>query len=293
MKKFFVAIGKALVYFLTYLLSQIVVTMGVMIYEAVRLVTPYILAGETYDLTAITMELLNATLRLNNLILVLSAVLTLGIYLIVFKVRKKTLAQAVGLRPVRPLILWPLLLGGVALQFFVTFFMAALPIPESIMMDYAQSASVLDEGSLAWQILAICICAPLMEEILFRGLIYRRLKHGMPTAVAMLLQALVFGVMHGNLLWFCYAACLGLLLGLVYENYQSLWACIALHAAFNASSYLMLLVQDVSPAGGYAVLGVSALALAALVFVCIRQSKRLLAETADTAAQNFPEEPVL
>ena len=59
-----------------------------------------------------------------------------------------------------------------------------------------------------------CFLGPFMEELLFRGMILKRARRfGDRTAVAF--TAVLFGLMHGNLLQFFYAAAIGLILGYV------------------------------------------------------------------------------
>ena len=63
------------------------------------------------------------------------------------------------------------------------------------------------------QILSVVLAAPVLEEILYRGLIMKSLQRGMPVFIALIIQAVLFGLMHGQLIWVFYATFLGVLLG--------------------------------------------------------------------------------
>jgi len=98
--------------------------------------------------------------------------------------------------------------------------------------------SSLDTQSFIGVINAI-IMAPIFEEVMTRGLIMKSLMGGMPVALALIMQALLFGLLHGQIVWVVYAAGTGFLLGLVRLRCGSLFACILLHFSLNASNYIL------------------------------------------------------
>lgn len=104
------------------------------------------------------------------------------------------------------------------------------PVSESIM----QSMS----GSFLLNLLAITILTPIAEELVFRAGVYNELKRRMPLWSAILFSAVIFGVMHGNLIQNIYAALLGVVLCVAYEKYGSVWAPILIHMGFNLLSLL-------------------------------------------------------
>ncbi len=99
--------------------------------------------------------------------------------------------------------------------------------------DYAFALSGMVDATPAWfTFLCTCICAPLGEELLFRKLLVDRTRrYGDLTAI--LLSGLLFGLFHGNLFQFFYAALVGMLLAYVYTRSGSYWWCVAMHAAIN------------------------------------------------------------
>ena len=84
----------------------------------------------------------------------------------------------------------------------------------------------------------IGIIVPIMEEVLFRGLVYNRLKAYNNEWWSMILAAGIFAVYHGNPLQILFAFPMGLLILAVYEKEETLLAPVVLHMAVNVSSIL-------------------------------------------------------
>lgn len=83
-------------------------------------------------------------------------------------------------------------------------------------------------------LLFACVIAPMLEEMLFRGVILRSFLVQYSRTAAILGSAALFGVAHLNLSQFVTAFIAGVVLGWLYERTRSLWPCILLHAANNA-----------------------------------------------------------
>lgn len=88
------------------------------------------------------------------------------------------------------------------------------------------------DGSFA-ATLSACVLAPVLEELLFRGLILRGLLLRYPASTAIVHSAALFGFAHFNVYQFFVGFSTGLVLGLAYQRTRSLWPCVLLHAAFN------------------------------------------------------------
>lgn len=99
-------------------------------------------------------------------------------------------------------------------------------------------------GSRAMEILCIAVVTPILEEIVFRGLIYTRLRRAMPVLAAQILSALIFGAAHMNLMQFAYASLIGFLMAALFEKYQSIIPSIIFHMAFNGCSYLTAFIPS-------------------------------------------------
>ncbi len=84
-------------------------------------------------------------------------------------------------------------------------------------------------------VMTVCIIAPVLEEMLFRGVILRSFLRQHSPKVAIVASALLFGAAHLNIYQFVVASLIGLALGWLYERTRSLWPGIFLHAAYNST----------------------------------------------------------
>ncbi len=81
--------------------------------------------------------------------------------------------------------------------------------------------------------LASGVLAPITEELLFRGLIYKRLRNRFGIIASMIFGSLLFGIVHGNLVQFIYAFLLGSIFSYIYEKFKTIIAPIIAHAGAN------------------------------------------------------------
>lgn len=86
------------------------------------------------------------------------------------------------------------------------------------------------------QLLGYGLIVPIAEELMFRGLVYKRLAFMNGKKAAMLFSALIFGLYHGNLPQGIYGFVVGLVSVYLYEKYGSIKAPILLHASMNITS---------------------------------------------------------
>ena len=110
---------------------------------------------------------------------------------------------------------------------------------EMLSRGFEETAQTLYQGKLLLELLSIGILTPMVEELIFRGLVYRRIRWYLNAVPAMVFSALLFAVFHGNLLQGIYAFSLGLLLAFVYERTHSVLAPVCIHVGANLISVLM------------------------------------------------------
>ncbi|WP_412024386.1 CPBP family intramembrane glutamic endopeptidase [Burkholderia cepacia] len=90
-------------------------------------------------------------------------------------------------------------------------------------------------------ILLTCVIAPLLEEMLFRGVMLRSFLRQYPPGTAIAHSAAVFGLAHLNVYQFVLAFGLGLLIGKLYETTRSLLPGIFVHACYNTAVVIVAL----------------------------------------------------
>ena len=88
------------------------------------------------------------------------------------------------------------------------------------------SARIIDWGSAL-------LMAPLLEELLFRGILLRALLNRTSSAAAVAVSALAFSGFHPSLIGVTHAFGLGSVLGVLLVRTGSIWPCVALHSAWN------------------------------------------------------------
>ena len=156
-------------------------------------------------------------------IAMLSAFLVLLCYAIYYRTKKKRLIKEISLRRMPFFSFGAMLTLGVSTQIIVALFLSILYTiqPELADDSYSKLYELMFKHSNPYTEFAyIAVMTPIIEETLFRGLIYTRLKKGMPTAMAIILSSVIFGLAHGNAEQFTYTFLLGILMVLVYEKYD-------------------------------------------------------------------------
>lgn len=84
-------------------------------------------------------------------------------------------------------------------------------------------------------LISVYLLAPIGEEILFRGLILNYSKKVFPPLLSAVLNGLLFGVYHGNMIQGIYAFLFGILLSLIVLHFNSIMPSIILHLTINCS----------------------------------------------------------
>lgn len=115
--------------------------------------------------------------------------------------------------------------------------------PQELITLFAGGGDPVTIGILV--ILAV-VLAPIVEETIFRGCIYRFFKSQTTMLPAQIISGMLFALMHANLLSFIPLLIVGILLARVYESSGNILVPICFHAFFNGFSLLMLLIMSQS-----------------------------------------------
>jgi len=87
------------------------------------------------------------------------------------------------------------------------------------------------------------ILAPVFEEILFRGFVYRNLKELMGPGLAIVASGFIFGLVHVDVEHLFVLSVLGACLAWIYEVSGSLLVCVIVHGAWNLSAFVTMWLQ--------------------------------------------------
>lgn len=133
-----------------------------------------------------------------------------------------------------------LLILGIGCQFFSSGVMSLLqPLFTNAFSDYSEVLQTLTSGNESMIVLLIGLIAPVTEELIFRGVTLHFVNRFVPFTAANILQAVLFGIYHGNVVQGIYACLLGLLFGVSYYKFKTILAPILLHMFINASALLI------------------------------------------------------
>lgn len=151
-----------------------------------------------------------------------------------------------------PLQILLIVATGIGAQFFISSILTIIGNLAPWMLESyneLMEQSGIFEGT-ALTLLSTVVLAPLSEELVCRGVILRLAGKVSPKFwVANVIQAVSFGILHGNLVQGIYAFALGLVLGAVYGRFRNIWLCMLLHGVMNASSLLVEPVYAALPGG--------------------------------------------
>lgn len=104
---------------------------------------------------------------------------------------------------------------------------------------YAAVETIQYSVSIGLGIVLYGIVSPIVEEMVFRGVIYSRIKKFYSVPRAVVASALLFGVFHANLPQFLYGTAMGILLALCYEYAGCFAAPVLMHMSANVFVFLM------------------------------------------------------
>lgn len=117
------------------------------------------------------------------------------------------------------------------------------------------------------------LVSPLAEEVLFRGVIYNRLRRSFGPFIGIAASALFFGIFHGNLVQGVYGTVVGICIAYVYERQGSFLWPVLFHAAANLTVYAVAHFQAVQ-AALFTPLGCAILLAVAVLCVFLEEKGR-------------------
>jgi len=143
------------------------------------------------------------------------------------------------------LLLWSI--GGLAVAAFITLvgFLAnelVFSPPDSTQRVVELLIADASLGTFLMMILAAAVIAPLVEEIIFRGYLYRNLRETLGWLPAAALSGVIFGLVHLDPPFIVPLSALGFALALLYERTGSLMVPVLVHALWNLLQLLSVWV---------------------------------------------------
>lgn len=235
MKKFWKAVGTALLYFAVFMGIQFLVTMaGTLILLGNLVFTQG--SGVFQNVDHFHGALMDLLMENMTFLVLASNLITIGVFYLIQKLRHRKFCREIGLQKTtgRNLVMSMIFATGVC--FFMDLLTAVLPVSEQTMENFETQHGMLWFGDAGITFLSVALIGPVSEEICFRGLIYGSLKKSMKPWLAGILSAVLFGLAHGDLVWFLVSFSAGLFLCWVFETTGSLLCAMVVHVTNNALS---------------------------------------------------------
>lgn len=138
----------------------------------------------------------------------------------------------------KPVAYVAMALGMLGLTLGINYLYDMLGIME-ISDAYTRAAQQQYAAALPVGIIVVGLLSPLVEELIFRGVLYNRLRTFMKGGSAILVSALCFGVYHQNIVQGTYAFFMGCAIAFFYERFGHFYIPVIAHVISNVTVYLL------------------------------------------------------
>ena len=190
---------------------------------------------ESLSSTEYSLQVMKGLMSLTNEIilpmLIVSGLCLMIVLFIKGKVRKEKYVSAISKNDVSKYVLY-----GCTFNLAITLIINL--IPQSFMDKYNMSVGLATTGNLFLMIIATGIMGPIAEEITFRHFILQPNRR-VSEKYAIIISAISFGIMHGNIIQGTYTFILGLLFAREDIKENNLLPSIIMHITINTSSVLI------------------------------------------------------
>lgn len=132
---------------------------------------------------------------------------------------------------------WTVVVFGVAGCIAATCLMAMIQLA-FYDAQYQQNAQITYSAGLLVEIIGLGLITPVAEELMFRGILYKRFHERQSFWYSAVWSALLFSFVHSSTTQMIYTFLLGVLLSYLYEKFGSLRAPVLLHILLNTGSVI-------------------------------------------------------
>lgn len=118
------------------------------------------------------------------------------------------------------------------------------------------------------------LVSPFAEEVIFRGLLFQRMKRCFNYGIALIFSSLLFGLYHGNVVQAVYGTVLGIVIAWSFELTGNFMAPVLFHAVANISVYTMTYGNRLTKMGRESAVTIAIILLATGIFVIFWLQKK-------------------
>lgn len=116
-----------------------------------------------------------------------------------------------------------------------------LPSTPVALSSVEQSIAARDPVAMSLYLIVVSVCAPVWEEIVFRGFLLPSLTRYMPVSCAILVSSVAFALAHFNVQRMLPLIFLGVVLGIIFTRSRNLMPSMLLHSLWNGFVFLDLM----------------------------------------------------
>ena len=139
--------------------------------------------------------------------------------------------------------IFPTLTEWTQIIFFSIIIHICYVLAESAAVSFFLPSYSIDYDYKGLMLFSAVIPGPILEEIIFRGILLNQFNKKHAFWIANLIQALVFATLHFNIQLFIFYFLFGITVGII-SKYRSLYYCILIHIFNNVSAAINLVFFD-------------------------------------------------
>lgn len=209
---------------------ELAVALITIIYENVKMYKTY---GMINDAQAVTEKVQQMTEVNASYITVVSAVMAVIFFGRMYLKERNSFLKENN----KEINIFVMIAFGVMLSMAAGSILSAMNI-DNIYGSYEKTSSLLLNGNIVYRLFALGVITPAAEEIIFRGLVFNRVKKQYGSLYGIVVSSLMFGVFHFNLVQGLYAFIIGMAFAYCYELTGDLKVPVYMHMSINVLTVL-------------------------------------------------------
>lgn len=167
------------------------------------------------------------------------SVISVAIYYLIFKLRKKNLFKVCNFSKISTQSLLGITAMGISMSIFTTCFTGISAVNRTFPQFETYMKGFFESKGSVIILIVMLVVLPMFEEIIFRGMIFNELRSNIPIVVAIIIQAAIYGILQFNPVLGTYAAAGSIIYVLPYIWTKSLWGSILVQDTCILSLFIL------------------------------------------------------
>lgn len=206
-------------------------------------------------------DVMNAVYDNMLLLTIVSNLLSVAVLAFVFLLRKKNFAREINLRKAggKAYLLPCLTAFSYSMAFSALTYGMTFNNAEQVAQSVNHYSDMVPGLGIVVQTAAMIVVAPVVEEIIFRGLVLTRLQRCFTNVISVAVSGVLFGLIHaaaGGFALIAGAAVMGIVLGTICVRTKSLLPAVFAHGAANLPDFLYAVLPELSGGIQYALVAI-------------------------------------